>query len=60
MGFAVVFQITSSNRRKNGKILGDWVHTTVVRGNLENCSEPGETFTQSCAEEYEGVLHFTA
>ena len=26
--------------KKKRKILRDWVHTSVVRGNLENCCEP--------------------
>ena len=38
---------------KNRKILRDWVHTLVVRGNLENCSKPSRIFTRSCAEKYE-------
>ena len=29
---------------KKRKILRDWVHTSVVRGNLENCAEPRRNF----------------
>ena len=29
------------------------VFSSVGRGSLENCSDPGATVTQSCAEKYE-------
>ena len=50
------FQDYLNQLKKKQKILRDWVHTSVARGYLENCSKPGETFTQSCAEKYEGVF----
>ena len=43
-GFVVVFKITSNNWRKKRKILRDWVHTSVVQGNNENCSGPRRNF----------------
>ena len=54
------FQDYVEQVKKKRKILRDWVHTLVVRGNLENCSEPGRNFTQCCAEIYKVILHITA
>ena len=45
-GFAVVFQITSNNWRKKKGIFSAIGYTlwTVVRDNLDNCSEPRRNF----------------
>ena len=41
---AIFSQITSNKWRKKRKDLHHWVHTSIVWGNLENCSEPRRNF----------------
>ena len=38
------FQDYLVQMKKKPKILRDWVHTSVVQGNMENCSEPRRNF----------------
>ena len=57
-GFAVVSQITSNNSRKNGKISAIGYTLQLFEVIWKTAANPGETFTQSSAEKYEGYFAF--
>ena len=54
--FAVVSQITSTNRRKNGKLSAIGYTLQLVKIIWKTAANPGKSFTQFCAEKYEGVF----
>ena len=60
--FAVVSQITSTNRRKKkGKLSAIGYTLQLVEVIWKTAANPGETYTHFCAEKYEVFfLHFTA
>ena len=55
-GFAVVSQITSNNLRKNGKFSAIGYTLELFEVIWKTAANPGKTFTQTCAEKYEGFF----